>query len=252
MNISTPKENPASANRKLWVLVNPKKAYASLKYGVGFDAGRIRHHREERRDRRDARHFQCRQHRHEGHENCSSPELRRAQNSQGLKYCLDHSANSTTSRCQLACLIPQRLSLNKQSSPANSRINFTIRRYSTGFVFPFLSDYSRASGLRRKDPGPADRCQRMSVVDTRADGFGLVKGDGWIFVVLVLGIAAIGESLKAYRLRRCSRSFPRGRLRARDEFYEGKISPTGIHCARVRLCRPIVLPRVSDGLDALP
>ena len=40
----------------------------------------------------------------------------------------------------------------------------------------------------------------MSVVDTRAEGFGLAKGDGWIFVVLVLGIAAIGESLKAYRL----------------------------------------------------
>jgi hypothetical protein len=40
----------------------------------------------------------------------------------------------------------------------------------------------------------------MSIFDTRAEGFELAKGEGWIFVVLLLGIVAIGESLKAYRL----------------------------------------------------
>lgn len=39
----------------------------------------------------------------------------------------------------------------------------------------------------------------MTVTDRHAEGFRVAKGDGWIFVALVLGIVAIGEALKVIR-----------------------------------------------------
>jgi hypothetical protein len=39
----------------------------------------------------------------------------------------------------------------------------------------------------------------MAATDLRADGIGIAKGDGWLFVALVLGIVLIGEGLKLFR-----------------------------------------------------
>jgi len=39
----------------------------------------------------------------------------------------------------------------------------------------------------------------MTVSHQHGEGLALVKGEGWIFVALLLGIVSIGEALKVFR-----------------------------------------------------